>query len=280
MYDEGRKMRKNKRNILKIAVSLLLILIVSTNVMADKARDDKIDDSIDKDWKEPDNVKIGDDKPIITIDPITNEGRAVFIHWDKSVKKGVATKPVSGITKPVSGSCYSTFATWGSNIPITYTINPNNPQGLSKRFITSAISTSAETWDSATSKELFNNAYKIDNRVKFGKRDNKNAIVFGRYRYPSAIAVTGIWFNRITGQIYETDMLFNTNYAWGDATVNPSKMDLQNIATHEFGHVDGLDDIYNGACTEVTMYGYSGYGETKKRTLESPDITGLLTLYP
>jgi hypothetical protein len=27
------------------------------------------------------------------------------------------------------------------------------------------------------------------------------------------------------------------------------------------------------------MYGYSDYGEVKKRTLEQPDITGLQTLY-
>jgi len=28
------------------------------------------------------------------------------------------------------------------------------------------------------------------------------------------------------------------------------------------------------------MYGYSDYGEIIKRTLENPDITGLLKLYP
>jgi len=29
----------------------------------------------------------------------------------------------------------------------------------------------------------------------------------------------------------------------------------------------------------VTMYGYSNYGETSKRTLEQPDITGLQSMY-
>ncbi|PJA83788.1 MAG: peptidase M10A and M12B matrixin and adamalysin, partial [Candidatus Nealsonbacteria bacterium CG_4_9_14_3_um_filter_37_29] len=55
--------------------------------------------------------------------------------------------------------------------------------------------------------------------------------------------------------------------------------DLQNIATHELGHGVGLGDVYETACSEVTMYGYSNYGETQKRTLEAPDITGLQTLY-
>jgi len=57
-------------------------------------------------------------------------------------------------------------------------------------------------------------------------------------------------------------------------------MDLQNIATHEFGHGVGLNDVYQTDCSLVTMYGYSDYGETQKRTLEPPDINGLLTLYP
>ena len=56
-------------------------------------------------------------------------------------------------------------------------------------------------------------------------------------------------------------------------------MDLQNIATHELGHSAGLNDIYSSTCSEVTMYGYSSYGETKKRTLEQPDITGLQKIY-
>lgn len=275
-------MTKNKRNILKVAISILLILMISVGAMADKVRDKK-DENIDEDWKEPENVKIGDEKPIITIDPITKEGRAIFIHWDKKIKKDDTKRNAKdtkkGVTiKPVSGPCYSTFGIRGT--PIKYVINPKNPQGLSQEFVTFAISTSAETWDAATPRELFDNSYTIDTRAKFGRRDNKNAIVFGRYYYPWAIAVTGYWFNSATGQIYESDMLFNTNYMWGDATIDPSKMDLQNIATHEFGHVVGMDDIYDSACSEVTMYGYSGYGETKERTLELPDITGLLALYP
>lgn len=266
-------MTKNKRNILKICISILLILSISVHAMADKVKTNEKDDNIDKDWKEPDNVKIGDSKPIITIDPVTKIGRAVFIHWSNDVKTSVTTNAVSG-------TCYSTFATWSSNIPVTYTINPTNSQGLSSTFIKSAIFTSAETWDAATGKELFSNTYKTDSKAKFGRRDGKNSIVFGRYYQPSAIAVTGTWFNSITGQIYESDMLLNTNFRWGDATKDSSKMDVINIATHEFGHVVGLDDISSSSCIDVTMYAYSNSGETKKRTLETPDITGLLALYP
>jgi len=73
--------------------------------------------------------------------------------------------------------------------------------------------------------------------------------------------------------------MFDTDFTWGDATSNPGLMDLQNIATHELGHGVGLADIYTSSCSAVTMYGYSNNGETEKRTLELPDITGLQKIY-
>jgi len=154
-----------------------------------------------------------------------------------------------------------------------------NADGLSESFVTSAISASAEAWDNATSRELFNNAYGIDSSAQYGLRDNKNSIVFGNYPDPGVIGITSIWFTRQGKQIVEFDTLFNTAFHWGDATVDPTKMDLQNIAVHESGHGVGLGDIYSSSCSEVTMYGLSNYGETKKRTLEQPDIIGLQKMY-
>jgi hypothetical protein len=157
-------------------------------------------------------------------------------------------------------------------------INPTNPQGLGSTFITSAVSTSAETWDANTSKELMD-GYTIDDTVTYGVQDYKNTISFGNYSTEGVIAVTTVWYNPATRAIVEFDIMFDTDWTWGNATVDNKTMDLQNIATHELGHAIGLADVYDSACSEVTMYGYSDYGETKKRTLEIPDITGLQTLY-
>ncbi|NIP29559.1 MAG: peptidase M10A and M12B matrixin and adamalysin, partial [Candidatus Dadabacteria bacterium] len=62
------------------------------------------------------------------------------------------------------------------------------------------------------------------------------------------IAVTVIW-GYFSGppsirEIVEFDVLFDTDFTWGNATVNPTLMDLQNIATHEIGHGAGLGDLY------------------------------------
>jgi predicted Zn-dependent protease len=56
-------------------------------------------------------------------------------------------------------------------------------------------------------------------------------------------------------------------------------MDLQNIATHELGHGLGLNDLYESAASEETMYGYSTYGEMSKRSLFIGDIAGIHDLY-
>lgn len=165
-------------------------------------------------------------------------------------------------------------------LPTSYVVHP-----LVEENVPGAIFNSAETWDEATTQELFNDAFTLDDTANFDTTapDGGNEFSFGDYEEPSVIAVAVVW-GYFTGppgrrEIIEFDVLFDTDYTWGDATVDTTVMDLQNIATHEIGHGLGLADIYDTACSEVTMYGYSDYEETKKRTLEQPDITGIQELY-
>ncbi len=196
--------------------------------------------------------------------------RIDFIHYAKQSAATAQAKPEL---------CYKLLGVKWKNAPVSYAINPANPYNLSETSVASAISTSVETWDAATSIELFNNAYGMDYAAQYGVRDSKNSVVFGDYPDNNVIAVTSIWYTRLGKQIVEFDMLFNTRFVWGDSTTAGGVMDLQNIATHEFGHAAGLGDIYSSTCSAVTMYGYSGYGETQKRTLGLPDITGLQKMY-
>ncbi|MFH0923173.1 MAG: matrixin family metalloprotease [Candidatus Falkowbacteria bacterium] len=196
--------------------------------------------------------------------------RVDFIHYAKPVKP---VKPVKTET------CYKLLGVKWKNLPVSYVINPDNNDELAEEFITAAVSSSAETWDAASSVELFNGTYAIDESAQYGKQDYKNTIAFRGYPDDNVIGVTTIWFTRVGRQIVEFDILFNDAYVWGDASDNLKVMDLANIATHELGHGVGMDDIYSSSCSEVTMYGYSTEGEIEKRTLEQPDITGLRTMY-
>ena len=111
--------------------------------------------------------------------------------------------------------------------------------------------------------------------------DGKNVAGFGPYSQSNVIAVTTVWgyFSGPTQwkEIVEWDMLFNTNFKWG--ITSSDAMDIQNIGTHEMGHSAGLGDLYTTSCSIETMYGYSGYGEITKRTLETGDIAGIKSLY-
>lgn len=197
--------------------------------------------------------------------------RIDFIHYVKP------RNPASG---PRTEVCYKLMGvSWSWNMPVRYVVNPNNTQGLTEAFITSVVLKSAEAWDSATPRELFNDTYTINYSVRYGVRDSQNSIVFGNYSNSNVIAITSVWLSKKTGQILEFDQLYNTRFLWGDVEVNSTLMDLQNIATHELGHAVGLNDLYGAGCSEVTMYGYSTQGETKKRTLASSDIAGLQKIY-
>lgn len=200
--------------------------------------------------------------------------KRVFIHY----RKGYGKPPWAGEGKGGGEpKCYG-FLSKGAKLKEQkdLTIHPN----LDK----AAIRASAETWDSNTPAALFG-SYTTDPDANWdsGAPDGRNEFSYGNYPTSGVIAVTIAW-GYFSGPppfraILEFDVLFDTDFTWGDADGNPGVMDLQNIATHEIGHGVGLGDVYKSDCNEVTMYGYSSYGETQKRSLEPQDIKGLRELY-
>jgi len=222
-----------------------------------------------------------------------------FIHWKKGFGKPTCNN--NGICEPELGekgncpdcknggeepptTCYEFMGQYGkrylkwSGLPVTYVINPSG-SGLEPGVVATAITTGAEEWDSWTPSELFNDELSIGD-VRYRVQDYINAISFeDYYSDPGIIGACTVWYNPATKEIVEFDIVFETNYTWAIGA-NETEMDVQNIVTHEFGHAVGLADVYDEGCSEMTMYGYSIEGETKKRTLEDPDVTGLLILYP
>ncbi len=121
--------------------------------------------------------------------------------------------------------------------------------------------------------------------VKGARFDRVNAILWGRLG-ASSIAVTYVWYYTATGLVAEVDTVFNKRYPWrvfpegdGCSTLYDA-YDLENIAVHEFGHWIGLDDLYNDADADLTMYGFGAGGELKKRTLATGDQIGANTVAP
>ena len=185
--------------------------------------------------------------------------------------------------KDETPKCYATFSFWREqDLPRSYSINPAG-SGMSTSEVFSAITAAAETWDDATSTELFDD--NPGTTTKAGAiYDGTTTMSFGDYDTPGVIAVCYLWYIQTgkpsTRYMIEFDIMFDTDYTWGDSKAEPDPvMDLQGIATHEIGHGLAMDDIYEDTCSEVTMYGYSWPDDVEKRTLEPADIEGLQKLY-
>lgn len=221
--------------------------------------------------------------------------KIVFIHKKEDFAKPPGT-PGKG---PPSDGEIDYYAFLGKGVewkalPVNYVIDTDNPDWLSETDVVTAISTGAEEWDTHTGAELFGTYSTVEDASWDGDDgdvpDGRNEILFGNYTDPDVIAVTVTWgYFRGPPQsreITEFDIMFDIDFTWGDAgdtseteLGDMSVMDLQNIATHEFGHGVGLADLYADECSEQTMYGYATYGETKKRTLNTGDIAGIQELY-
>ena len=208
-----------------------------------------------------------------------------FIHYKD--KKGNAKPPWAGGGGDSTGTtCYGFLAS-GARWKLTepYYINPTNTQGLPESFIVSSTNAGDEEWDDEVSFDIFGNSY-VNYSASYnnGALDGVNTLSFGNIAESGVIGVTNVWGvfggNPRNRRLVEWDMLLDGNdFAWGDATLNASKMDVQNIITHEIGHSAGMNDLYSTSCLQETMYGYSTEGETKKRDLNSGDITGIRKLY-
>lgn len=191
--------------------------------------------------------------------------------------------------KPPKGggpSCYGFLAKgakWKTLEP--WIVNPSNLSALSEGFVSDNLADDITKWASAAERNILGDGSSTNDTLvaDTSSPDNKNEVYFADISESNTIAVTIVW-GYFAGppqlrELVEWDQVYDdVSYPWSSSG-EAGKMDFRNIATHELGHSVGMDDIYESACSEVTMYGYATFGEIKKQTLELPDITGVKELY-
>jgi hypothetical protein len=212
--------------------------------------------------------------------------KRVFVHYRKPPARPEGKGPKS------DSQCYGFLARgvkWNNPAASVFSVDATN-SGLDSTAVVTAIAAAAATWANETTAGIlpFDGLAGEPLEADWDAPDGSNEVVFGDLteQYPGGgvIAVTIVWgvFGgppSLRG-IEEFDMVLDSaNFDWSIGG-SETTMDVQNIVTHELGHAVGLDDVYQSSCSEVTMYGYSTEGETKKCDLEPADIAGLLTLYP
>ncbi|MBN2317379.1 MAG: matrixin family metalloprotease [Sedimentisphaerales bacterium] len=214
--------------------------------------------------------------------------KIVFIHYKKERAKPVKPdKPGKPSGEPECYDFMGKGVKW-QDLGIVCLVDPTNSK-LGEEEVLDAMYEGAAEWEEWTSATLFGfeNWHTSDNLSWDGdpgdEPDGVNELVFADYPQDGVIAVTVVW-GYFSGppslrEIFEFDILFDTDWPWGVSEGGDGVMDVCNIATHEIGHGLGLGDVYEDACSEVTMYGYSDSGDIIKRDLEEPDKIAIQELY-
>ncbi len=215
------------------------------------------------------------------------EGYAIVHYKDKRVRGGQAKSAAKS-------QCYKFLAAGAKwKVIEPWLVNPLNSRGLTDSFVFSNLSADMAKWEDAADGVINNSrganilgdgALTSDSLVADTTApDGQNEVYFADVASPGAIAVTIVWgiFSGPINQrrLVEWDQVYDDiDFDWS-MTGELNKMDFENIATHELGHGVGMADLYTSSCNEETMYGYAGYGETKKRDLNKGDINGVNVLY-
>lgn len=106
-----------------------------------------------------------------------------------------------------------------------------------------------------------------------------NRVVWASIDGPGGIlAATGVCRNVATKEIAGFTVTMDSDDDWSTSG-EADKIDVENVAVHEFGHAAGLDHVNAPRDGCLTMYRFGRAGETQKRTLGLGDKLGMNALY-
>lgn len=187
----------------------------------------------------------------------------------------------------IDNSNPTTYGLAGWSMPaegLTWKLNSASlPGSVSVETAVPALNASFDTWSKADRNKKF--SYAGATSLQRPKFDGENIVMWGKLG-SGTIAITYIRYDTASKVVLDVDTVFNSHYPWhvfdsgSDCVASPNAYDVQDIATHEFGHWIGLDDLYDATDRDLTMYGYGAGGELKKRSLEIGDIDGTRVLAP
>jgi MYXO-CTERM domain-containing protein len=207
---------------------------------------------------------------------------------------------------------------------LVYTGEP--PADLDAATLVGAASSAAATWSGAAvgCTDIRLSVLSSDEPVAFVAYDGTNRITFRRDEWrkmpcdpamedctpysAEALAITSVFALEKNGVIVDADMEINAvnpAFRWGDVVRDGQRdhQDIQNVLTHELGHLIGLDHTCylpdkrprprddkgnlipdcSAASDEIkqtTMFASADPGDTQKRDLAPDDIAAVCAIYP
>jgi hypothetical protein len=181
-----------------------------------------------------------------------------------------------------------------STTPVRWFATDRGVPGVSASEFQAAVARAFATWDAVPSASL---SFQFVGFTSAEPFDDDNISTVGFQAEPDmdrVLGATGFVVDDITGDIIESDIFFNSTFAWSVAAGgDPAAFDLQSVATHEIGHFLGLGHSALGEtelrpdggrrviASGAVMFPISfGRGRIADRQLQPDDVAGISDLYP
>ena len=163
---------------------------------------------------------------------------------------------------------------------IVMQLDPDSFVGLEEAAVRSAVELAMDQWNGVTHSAI---NFSLGQDVQNAEASTNNHVI---YLDPSnqsgwfpggsmTVAITPITYNTSNGKIIDIDVIFNGqrwNFAAG---LEPGRFDLQDVLTHELGHVIGLD---HSPVHGASMWPYVSQGQWIHRSLTQDDQSGAVAV--
>jgi hypothetical protein len=177
---------------------------------------------------------------------------------------------------------------------LRYFITDRDAPGVSAAQVRAAIDRAALSWQNVATAEV---AFEFVGFTGLGPAEEDGVSTLGFEHRPDldrTLGATSFLIDEATGQILESDILFNSAFPWSVSSAGePGRFDLESIAVHELGHFIGLGhsglgetEVRPGGGRRVLAAGSALFpiafspGTTAGRTLHDDDVAGVSDLYP
>ncbi|PYR56182.1 MAG: hypothetical protein DMF85_17355 [Acidobacteria bacterium] len=179
-----------------------------------------------------------------------------------------------------------------TQLPIRYFVTDRSVAEVTSQQLQQTIATAFSTWAAVPGVSL---SSQFAGFTQVGPLDNNNLTVLGFENRPQldrVLGSTSFTVDVITGDIVESDIFFNSAFAWSAAAGGETgRFDIGSIALHEIGHLHGMGHSALGEtqliaggrrviAKEAVMFPIAfAAGTVADRTLRADDIAGIEDIY-